>query len=74
MTFFLFKPDKYNFDEFDFEIETDCHSAFVNYYYGPPRHARDSTKNDKYDLHSAYLKRVGNELKINFLHSTTVKK
>ena len=68
------EPDKYNFDEFDFEIETDCNSAFVNYYYGPPRHVGDSTQNDRYDLHSAYLKRVGNELKINFLHSTTVKK
>jgi len=67
------EPDKYNFDEFDFEIETDCNSAFVNYYYGPPRHVGDSTQIDRYDLHSAYFKRVGNELKLNFIHSTTVK-
>ena len=67
------EPDKYKFDEFDFEIETDCNSAFVNYYYGPPGHVGDSTQIDRYDLHSAYLKRVGNEFKINFIHSTTVK-
>ena len=54
------EPDEYKFDEFDFEIETDCNSAFIHYYYGPD------------NLHSAYLKRVGNELKINFLHSNRI--
>lgn len=66
------EPDKYNFDEFNFEIETDCNSAFVNYYYSPTGHIRDTAKIDRYDLHSAYVKRVENELKINFLHSTSV--
>lgn len=68
------EPDNYKFDEFDFEIETDCNSAFVNYYYGPPDLVEDSTQIESYDLHSAYLKRVGNQLKINFVHSTTVNK
>ena len=67
------EPDKYKFDEFDFEIETDCNSAFANYYYGPPRHVGDSAQINRYDLHSAYLKRVGNKLKLNFIHSTTGK-
>jgi hypothetical protein len=67
------EPDRFNYDEFDFEIETDCNGAFVNYYYGPPGLVRDSIQIDRYNLHSAYIKRVGNELKINFLHSTTGK-
>ena len=66
------EPDKYNFNEFDFEIETDCNSAFVNYYYGPPGHVGDNDQIDRYNLHSVYIKRVGNELKINFIHGTTV--
>ena len=67
------EPDKYKFDEFDFEIETDCNSAFAKYYYGPPRSDRDSTRVDRYDLQSVYLKRIGNNLKLNFLHLTTAK-
>ncbi|MBT8394936.1 MAG: hypothetical protein KJN66_08805 [Bacteroidia bacterium] len=62
-------PDEYSFNEFGFEIETDCNGAFVNYYYGPI----DSDDKDQIDLHSVYIKRVENKLKINFLHSTTVK-
>ncbi|NNK83776.1 MAG: hypothetical protein HKO92_11685 [Flavobacteriaceae bacterium] len=65
------EPDKFNFNEFDFEIETDCNSAFVNYHYGP---TDINSENTQIDLHSAYIKRVGNELKINFLHSNTMEK
>lgn len=66
------EPDKYNFDEFDFEIETDCNSAFVNYYYGPTGHGGDNPQIDRYGLHSAYIKRVGKELKLDFIHSTSI--
>ena len=65
------EPDKFSFDEFDFEIETDCNSAFVNYYYSP---TDTDGINSQIDLHSVYIKRVGNELKINFFHSNTMKK
>jgi hypothetical protein len=67
------EPDNYKFDEFDFEIETDCNSAFINYYYGPQGRLGNNAQIDMYHLHSAYIIRVGNELKINFIHSTTIK-
>ncbi len=67
------EPDKYNYHEFDFEIESDCNSAFVKYYYGPTDQDVASSEEGAFHLHSVYLVAVGTELKVRFLHSSVVK-
>ena len=66
------EPIDYQFNNFDFEIEADCNSAFVHYYARGIR-AEDTTSTVFTDLHSAYIKRMDNELKLAFIHSTSAK-
>jgi len=67
------EPIDYKFDDFEFEIETDCNSAFVNYYSRGVWSKDDTSQITVFDLQSAYIKRIDNELKLSFLHSTTEK-
>ena len=67
------EPIDYKFDDFEFEIETDCNSAFVNYYSRGVRSKDDTSQITVFELQSAYIKRIGNELKLSFLHSTAGK-
>ena len=57
----------------DFNVESDCNGAFINYLNHGILTLNDSTKVDYNWIESAYVKRVGDELKIDFIHSTVAK-
>lgn len=64
------EPAIYSFEDFDFDIESDCNSAFLNYYCYQIRTIDDTVKTKVYDLQSAHIMRIGDTLKLNFIHST----
>ncbi len=65
------EPVDYMFEDFEFDIDSDCNSAFLSYYCYGIRTENDTVKVKSYDLQSAYIVRVGEELKLSFLHSST---
>jgi hypothetical protein len=67
------EPDNYDYDSFEFEILTDCNSAFVNYLYGPTGKITEGNRMD-FSSHSLYLTGQEEELRIRVLQSTPVRK
>lgn len=57
----------------NFNVEPDCNGAFINYLNHGILTLNDSTKMDFNWIESAYVKRVDDELKIDFIHSTVAK-
>ena len=66
------EPIDYIFEDFEFDIDSDCNSAFLKYYCYGLRTENDTVRVKSYDLQSAHIIRVGDELKLNFIHSSTV--
>ncbi|MCX2718639.1 hypothetical protein [Lentiprolixibacter aurantiacus] len=64
-------PAECLFEEFEFDVDSDCNSALLKYYYVETL-TKNDTKVKSYDLQSAHIIRIGDELKLNFIHSTTV--
>lgn len=67
------EPIEYVFEDFEFDIDSDCNSAFLKYFCYGIRTENDTVKVKSYDLQSAHVIRVGHELKLNFVHSSTGK-
>lgn len=61
------------FDFKDFNFETDCNSAFVYYLNHGVITMNDTTRIEYHWIESAYIKKFGEELKLDFLNSTVAK-
>ena len=63
----------FTFDFKDFNFETDCNSAFVYYLNHGVITMNDTTRIEYHWIESAYVKKLGEELKLDFLNSTVAK-
>ena len=63
----------FTFEVKEFNFETDCNSVFLNYLNHGIFNINDTTRLEYHWLESGYVKKVGEELKLNFLHSTEAK-
>ena len=63
----------FTFEVTEFNFESDCNSAFLNYLNHGIFNINDTTRLEYHWIESGYVKKVGEELKLNFLHSTEAK-